>query len=93
MLMNNNAIDTAISKARYQYKKAGQSPEALARERESTRKWKADHPEKQREYEQRFYLKKAIEYGYITADEAAAAGCVLDAETMNMTIRKYRSSV
>ena len=93
MLMNNNTIDMAISKARYQYKKAGLTPEALAREREKTRKWKAEHPEKQREYEQRFYLKKAIEYGYITAEEAAAAGYMLDAETMNMAIRKYRSSV
>ena len=86
MLMNNNAIDTAISKARYQYKKAGQSPEALARERENTRKWKADHPEKQREYEQRFYLRKAVEYGLVKPEEVEE----LDSETLYKAIYAYR---
>ena len=64
--MNDEAVMSAIRQARYKYRKSVQSEAS----KENQRNWRKSHPEKQKEYEDRFFLKKAIEYGLITEADA-----------------------
>lgn len=84
MSLNDEEIRAAIRRAQYKYSKDHRTPDPKQPER--VRKWQREHPEKVKEYETRFYLKKAIEYGLISADDAE----LFDSATKNKAIYQYK---
>lgn len=81
--MDEEKLMSAIRKAEYKYRNNKEDPEKRAK---YMRNWKAKHPEKQNEYNKRFYLKKAIEYGIISPEEVGD----LNSEELYKTIYQYR---
>lgn len=65
-------------KAQYEYQKKyrkaylkNEKPEQRQKRLEYHRKWRAEHPDKMREYQERFFEKKAREYGLIAEEDQA----------------------
>lgn len=71
----NDKIEKAVKTAQRKYiqehrgNAGGLSPEARERAKEYQKNWKKNHPEAVKMHNRRFFLKKAIEYGFITEDE------------------------
>ena len=81
----------AIRHAQYKYNAENQKKYRNSdKGKEYLKRWKAEHPEKQKEYLNRFYLKKAVEYGYITPEEAD--GAEFNNSVRNKTIRQYQAN-
>lgn len=81
--MNEEKLRAAIRQAEYKYRREREDPEKRAT---YMRKWKSQHPEKQKEYNKRFYLRKAVEYGLVKPEEVEE----LDSETLYKAIYAYR---
>ena len=84
MSLNDEQLRAAIRQAQYKYSKEHRQPDPKQPER--VRNWQRQHPEKVKEYEQRFYLRKAIEYGLISADDAE----MFDSTIKNKAVYRYK---
>lgn len=81
--MNEEKLRAAIRQAEYKYRREKEDP---AKRAAYMKAWKAKHPEKQSEYNKRFYLRKAVEYGLVKPEEVEE----LDPETLYKAIYAYR---
>ena len=81
--MDVEKITAAMRTAEYKYRQEKEDPKKRAAYMKA---WKAKHPEKQSEYNKRFYLKKAVEYGLVKPEEVEE----LDPETLYKAIYAYR---
>ena len=81
--MDVEKITNAMKKAEYKYRREKEDP---AKRAAYMKAWKAKHPEKQSEYNKRFYLRKAVEYGLVKPEEVEE----LDSEEFYKAVYQYR---